>query len=203
MNSSIEESTPASHISDASQEASIMESLLQFYENKEHLQTMHLIITGQSKISLRLVDWFVTNYAKKEYTWYNIIKPNGKEYRFKVYVEYKNTLRSVHKVWLDPFCRCNRVQIPYLNGEYIQTTIGQLNFFRWAITNKVIHYINEHYDEIDADMTSRNSTSKRANSTVSETDGKTRRRKRRTELSVSATKNIKKENVEITISFEK
>jgi uncharacterized protein (UPF0218 family) len=90
-----------------------------------------------------------------------------------------------------------------LNGEYIQTTIGQLNFFRWAITNKVIHYINEHYDEIDADMTSRNSTSKRANSTVSETDGKTRRRKRRTELSVSATKNIKKENVEITISFEK
>ena len=43
-----------------------------FYENKEHLQQIISIINGESKISLRIVDWFVTNYAKKNYTMYKL-----------------------------------------------------------------------------------------------------------------------------------
>ena len=32
------------------------------------------------------------------------------------------------------------------------TTVGQLNFFKWAIENKIIDYIKEHLESIDTDM---------------------------------------------------
>ena len=78
----------------------------------------------------------------------------------------------------------------------IQTTIGQLNFFKWAIDNKVINYIEENYEDILKDMNSRNSTSKKRQNTNNRT------RKKRQELSVSAIKSIKKEKVEIVVKFE-
>ena len=37
-------------------------------------------------MSLRLIDWFVTNWAKKYYTVYDI-NENGKPKRFKVYTD--------------------------------------------------------------------------------------------------------------------
>ena len=114
------------------------------------------IINGQSNISLRIVDWFATNYAKKNFT---ILDNNNK--RFKVYVDYKLKLRAYSKKRFDPFCRWDRINIPYVNGTYIQTTIGQLNFFKWALENKVVQYIEDNYSDIEKDMNTRNSTSKR------------------------------------------
>ena len=52
----------------------LLKNLLEFYENEENLEKMLKIITGESKISLRIVDWFVTNYSKKYFTKYNIIE---------------------------------------------------------------------------------------------------------------------------------
>jgi hypothetical protein len=72
-----------------------------------------------------------------------------------------------------------------------------LNFFKWAIENRVIEYIDENYETIEKDMNSRNSTSKRKELVVD--NSKTR--KKREELSVSATKSIKKEEVEIVVQF--
>lgn len=89
--------------------------------------------------------------------------------------------------------------IPYKNGSSIQTTIGQLNFFKWALENGVIDYIRENYAAIERDMNARNSTSKRkdkSNTTNNHT------RKKREELSVSASKSIKQEHVEITVKFD-
>ena len=88
--------------------------------------------------------------------------------------------------------------IPYTNDTSLQTTIGQLNFFKWAIENQVLEYIENNYDEIELDMNSRNSISKK-NEEESETDNKTR--KKREELSVSACKTIKKESVKIVVKF--
>ena len=73
----------------------------------------------------------------------------------------------------------------------------QLNFFKWAIENRVINYIEDHYDIIENDMNNRNSTSKRKETVVD--NSKTR--KKREELSISATKSIKKEEVEIVVQF--
>ena len=65
-------------------------NLMEFYKNEEYLTKMLKIITGESKISLRIVDWFATNYAKKNYTLYTITDQiNNQMIRFKVYFDYK------------------------------------------------------------------------------------------------------------------
>jgi hypothetical protein len=185
----------------------LLNNLIEFYKHDNNLDNMLKIITGESKISLRIVDWFATNYAKKYYTLYDIELPDKKTEnsdqtsakavkRFKVYIDYKLKLKAYSKARFDPFCRWERISIPYKNGTFIETTIGQLNFFKWAIENKIIKFIEENYDEIEQDMNSRNSTSKRK-----ELVDNSKTRKKREELSISASKSIKKEKVEITVNF--
>jgi hypothetical protein len=175
----------------------LLNNLMDFYKSEEYLDKMLKIITGDSKISLRIVDWFATNYAKKYYTLYTIEDNNDNIKRFKVYFDYKLKLKAYRKRRFDPFCRWERISIPYKGDKYIETTIGQLNFFKWAIENKVINYIEENYDTIEKDMNSRNSTSKRKELKIDNT----KTRKKREELSISATKSIKKEEVEIVVQF--
>jgi hypothetical protein len=170
---------------------------MDFYKDDKYLSRMLKIITGESKISLRIVDWFATNYAKKNYTLYTFSDIHQNIIRFKVYFDYKLKLKAYSKKRFDPFCRWDRISIPYKNDTCIETTIGQLNFFKWAIENKVIEYIEENYDTIEKDMNNRNSTSKRKE-TITD-NAKTR--KKREELSISATKSIKKEEVEIVVQF--
>jgi len=191
-----------------SQNDLLLTNLITFYKQDNNLESMLKIITGESKISLRIVDWFATNYAKKYYTVY-MIEPAGSNSdqksdekmgapkRFKVYNDYKLKLKAYSKARFDPFCRWERISIPYKNGTFIETTIGQLNFFKWTLENRVIKYIEENYDEIEQDMNSRNSTSKRKEMMLE--NSKTR--KKREELSVSASKSIKKEKVEIVVQF--
>ena len=174
----------------------LLNNLMEFYKNDDNLDKMLKIITGESKISLRIVDWFATNYAKKYYTLYSYEDIHGITRRFKVYVDYKLKLKAYSKRRFDPFCRWERISIPYKNGTFIETTIGQLNFFKWTLENKVINYIEDNYDTIEKDMNCRNSTSKRKDNI----DNK-KTRKKREELSVSATKSIKKEEVEIVVQF--
>ena len=188
----------------------LMENLMEFYKNKEHLKFMMNVISGETNISLRIVDWFVTNYSKKNYTVYDIqsLEYTDKIIRFKVYNDYKLKLKAYSKRRFDPFCRWERIKISYDENNYMETTIGQLNFFKWAIENKIIDYIQEHYEEIEKDMNDRNSISKKKDSldnhkessiVLQKDNGKTR--KKREELSISACKCIKKENVKIVVSF--
>ena len=114
-----------------------------------------------------------------------------------MYQDYKLKLKAYSKRRFDPFCRWDRISIPYKGDKYIETTIGQLNFFKWALENKVVDYIDDNYETIEKDMNGRNSTSKRKEMAID--NAKTR--KKREELSISATKSIKKENVEIVVQF--
>jgi len=175
----------------------LLNNLMDFYKDETYLHRMLKVITGESKISLRIVDWFATNYAKKYYTLYTFKDVNDNTTRFKVYFDYKLKLKAYSKKRFDPFCRWDRISIPYKNGTSIETTIGQLNFFKWALENKVIEYIEENYDTIEKDMNSRNSTSKRKEGL----NENAKTRKKREELSISATKSIKKEEVEIVVQF--
>lgn len=198
----------------------LMTNLMKFYDEDNNLETMLTIINGESPISLRIIDWFATNYAKKFFTVYEV----GANRRFKVYVDYKLKLKAYSKRRFDPFCRWDRITIPYSGGTFIQTTIGQLNFFKWALENGVVAYIGEHYSAIEDDMNARNSTSRRNNAinhmtqesmqdaaqdAEEATNGcknssnncNNKTRKKREELSISATKSIKKETVEIVVSF--
>jgi hypothetical protein len=190
-----------------------MTNLLKFYDEDNNLETMLKIINGESPISLRIIDWFATNYAKKFFTVYEV----GVNRRFKVYVDYKLKLKAYSKRRFDPFCRWDRITIPYSSGTFIQTTIGQLNFFKWAIENRILDHIENHYEDIERDMNSRNSSSRRNTTSSTEnsdtsteedalavqpkTDGKTR--KKRQELSERASKCIKKEMVKIVVEFDR
>ena len=138
--------------------------LTKFFCQKINISKLLDIIEGRSKISLRLIDWFVVNYAKK----YNIIynknyynKNNRKEKNkqiksfddlFIVFNDYKSQLKEVSKRHFDPFCRRERIHFYYNKDNYILTTVGQLNFFKWAIENNVLEYISDNLKEIDYDM---------------------------------------------------
>jgi hypothetical protein len=202
----------------------LLQNLMHFYENDENMNKIQTIVNGESRISLRIIDWFVTNYAKKFDTEYTIRMRTGilkdlvEDCKFKVYHRYKLQLKAYSKRKFDSFCRWDRISIPCArNGEecLMETTIGQLNFFKWAIDNKILDYIEMHYDDIERDMNSRNSSSRRNTTSSTEssetstedattptkTDGKTR--KKRQELSVSASKCIKKEMVQIVVTFDR
>lgn len=188
----------------------LLSNLMDFYNHDGNLENMMKIINGESEISLRIVDWFVTNFAKKYYTVYEFTQSIGENEiatRFKVYNDYKLKLKAYSKKRFDPFCRWERISIPYNENQVMETTIGQLNFFKWAIENKIIDYIKSNYELIENDMNKRNITTKKRatlddkleNTTTSVSNSKTR--KRREELSISACKTIKKENVKIIVKF--
>jgi len=200
----------------------LLHKVLRFYNENggENMEKMLSVINGTTNISLRIMDWFVTNYSKKHYTVYDIESVDGApSKRFKVYVDYKLKLRAYSKKRFDPFCRWDRINVPYKNGTtYIQTTIGQLNFFKWAIENQVLRYIHDNYSVIESDMNIRNNTSRKiakshqtSSATVDGCEIKTtadsmtcsanKHRKKREELSTSATKGIKKEFVDVVITF--
>lgn len=212
----------------------LLHKVLRFYnENSgENMEKMLSVINGTTNISLRIMDWFVTNYSKKHYTVYDLEDSGTPAKRFKVYVDYKLKLRAYSKKRFDPFCRWERINVPHKNGTtYIQTTLGQLNFFKWAIENQVLRYIHENYSVIESDMNIRNNTSRKmakshqtSSATVdgceintsgltcdtpppaddddTSTTSKIKHRKKREELSSSATKGIKKEFVDIVITFD-
>jgi hypothetical protein len=180
-----------------SQNELLLHKLMEFYNKNDNLNRMLSIINGESRISLRIVDWFSTNYAKKYNTTYEI----GECERFKVYNDYKLKLKAYSKKRFDPFCRWERIKMPFGDKEFsIETTIGQLNFFKWAIENKIIHFIEENMSEIEEDMNLNNSISKTKKHNDSLENMKNSR-KRREELSISSSKCLKKEKVEVVIKF--
>ena len=194
----------------------LLNNLMEFYNNRSNMDKMKNIINGDSKISLRIVDWFVTNFAKKHYTVYELpIRSvvTGEiidRKRFKVFNDYKLKLKAYSKRRFDPFCRWERISVPYDDKTFMETTIGQLNFFKWAIENLIINFIEENYKDIESDMNIRNNTFKvkevidnECDKTLSkDSSEKTKTRKKREELSISACKCIKKEDVQIIIKFD-
>jgi len=190
------------NISYQTQSELLLKNILTFYENQDNIQEMLKIITGESKISLRIVDWFVTNYSKKYFTNYIIKQNNGENIRFKVYIDYKLKLKAYSKRGFDSFCRWERIKIPFGEGKFIETTLGQCNFFAWCIKNNILKYIDDHFVEIEDDMMKRNSTSKKKEISIDGitiNSGKTR--KKRQELSTSATKTIRIEDIAVELCF--
>lgn len=125
-------------------------TLLKYYDTKENFESFVNILKETSCISLRLIDWFVTKYAKLNevcYEW------QGKD--FHVHTQYKSQLKAYSKRHIDPFCRRERI-ILQKNGIEIVTTIGQMNFFRWAIENGILTYILNNFQALDVHMRSDN-----------------------------------------------
>tara|TARA_B100000085_G_C18421959_1_gene463078 strand:+ start:197 stop:751 length:555 start_codon:yes stop_codon:yes gene_type:complete len=179
-----------------SKEETLINFLLNYYKTK--IVLFKDIIYQNTPLSLRLLDWLVTNYSKKYNIIYPLMNSNEKIY-FNIYLDYKNQLKAYSKKFFDPFCRQKRLIIntttfkwrEYFDEETcdqeIITTVGQLNFFRWFIENKILDYALANIRLIDADM---------INTMASKKKGK------RTVLSPSAVKGIYTNECPITIKFK-
>lgn len=173
----------------------IVRWLQDFYNQPGRLEEVLPILTGTAPISLRLIDWFVTNYSKKHNVAYTLEDAHAP---FAVHFHYKRELKAYSKRLFDPFCRRERISFQVRGQPPIEeTTVGQLNFFRWAIEKGVIRYILEHAADVERDM---NTSFREHYSKEPEEKTPTGRRKRK-EMSQSALKAVNHHAVPVVVAF--
>ena len=147
----------------------IVNSLQKFYTGRTDMKEILPMLKGTSDLSLRLVDWFVTNYSKRHNTVYIL---DGQE--FLVYTNYKSQLKAYSKKLFDPFRRRERILFQIPGEEPFLTTVGKLNFFRWAIEKNVLTYLSLHAPTIETDMNkAMKEQNKARNSTATSTESST------------------------------
>jgi len=176
----------------------LLNSITKYFNTNNEIYKMINIVAGDSNISLSVIDWFVTNYAKKNNIVYEIYE-NGRKKHFNVYLEYKAQLKAYSKQYFDPFCRKERVSFCHdrKNNQCIVTTIGQLNFFKWSLSTNIISYVINNFDDIYHDMV----FNKKRASSESTTSTSSSGRKIRQELSSCATRGLNKHNVPVILTF--
>lgn len=116
-------------------------------------------IVGAHRLSLRMLDWLVTNYAK-----HKALRIPGRD-GGSVYVhdEYRACLAAFRRRHFDPFCRALRrggdgarvaeyATLHYGGDKRIQTCVSQLNFMEWAYRHGVLQYALDNESAIVADM---------------------------------------------------
>lgn len=121
----------------------VISSLQKFYSSHPEIDKVLTYLNGEAPLSLRIIDWFVTKYSRKNFVRYPL---NGQE--FLVYLSYKGQLKAYSKQYFDPNCRRERIMFKIPGYDTFTTTIGKLNFFRWALESNILHYIEEHEDDI-------------------------------------------------------
>ena len=138
----------------SSQENRLIKLIEHFYESFTRIKEFIGIINSKSDISIRLIDYFITKYSKKNKIFYKI-----NNNIFNIYQSYKQQLKIYQKKNFDPFAR--GIRIPYYIGNvWIITTIGQLNFYQWFISNNILDYVvkNKEFIEIDMNKNKKNKT---------------------------------------------
>ena len=142
-----------------SQELMLIVSLEKYYKENNNIKKILPIVRGSSNISMRLIDYFVTNYSKKHRISYNL-KENNSNIIFNVYTSYKSQLKAYNKKYFDPFSRGDRIPF-FFDDDCLITTIGQLNFFRWFTSKNIIEYVIDHLEEIEIDLNNSKSNIKK------------------------------------------
>ena len=163
----------------------ILNELTPFYNDAVIDSFLIPTLQQRSGVSLRNVDWLVTNYAKKA----NVVLKSTNQL-FNVHNEYKTALSYFRRRNFDPFRRRMRVSFQH-GGETHETTVGQLNFLRWARENGVLDFAEKNLSEIEADM--------QASSTANRSEE--RQLKRRRELSRAPSRRVSVYRMDHTISF--
>lgn len=163
----------------------LLSSLTSFYsKNDNYLLTLKDIIDGKFPLSLRMIDWLVTIYAKNNNMVYWICVEDEKIYynlpedkdsnlykKINLYLDYRSQLKSFKKINFDSFRRHDRITFMINNkGISIETTIGQLNFFKWAFNNRVINYALENQKLIYDNMSKTNYKKNKNKSLLSRQD---------------------------------
>ena len=167
----------------------LMNRLDEFFNEREHFEQLVSLLEQTTPISLRLLDWVVTNYSKKNCV-YLKVERNGVVETVNLFLDYKAHLKSFSKRSFDPFCRRERIIVTFDVDEQKRrflTTPAQLNFYKWCIQTGVTQYCSDNLEVLEADMIQ--------NLRV-KTDGI-----RRAEISPCATSVLNRANVSRTVEF--
>lgn len=145
----------------------LMLALSRFFSNEENIQKLLQVVEGKSTVSLRLLDYFVTNFAKKHKT--SIVSPVDSSVVMCVHSSYRSQLKAFSKQQFDPFRRRERIIFEFGEQKHtIETTVGQLNFFRWAIESGVLEFVIHNKDTVESDMYSNSAASTSSRDEISE-----------------------------------
>jgi hypothetical protein len=150
----------------------LMSCLIKFYKDKRNRERMLAIINGKARISLRLIDWFITNFARDNNTSIITVIDGSTTQHYNIHTHYRLQLNAFSKQLFDPFRRRERTEVK-VGNQIIETTVGQLNFFKWLIQNKILDYIEENYNAIENDMMRSQKEKKEEGRQGSEVDSKT------------------------------
>lgn len=176
-----------------------------FFEscNIENMTKMVSIINGESEISLRVLDWFVTKYSKKR-----IECGQSKESEvFDIRISYKSQLKAYKKRYFDPFRRRKKFYYHFdgkkiVSGDQditcVETTLGQLNFFKWAISNDILTYVETNIGQITKAMNLSNKEDKKRRTS----DEKPEKKNNKKTVKINAIKTTKQDEIEIVLTFD-
>lgn len=154
-----------------------LNSLTSFYNKLDDNKVNKMIeiinknknISKDNKISLRLLDYFITKYS----SYHNITLNNSRNDSNPLHVNYKAQLKMYRKKYFDPFRRREKIIFKIKNIEF-ETTIGQLNFFKWAFQYNILDYVDKYKSKIEKSMKNCNKKMKRRkqqnNDIVTESD---------------------------------
>ena len=104
-------------------------------------------------------------------------------------------LKSFSKSRFDPFCRKNKIIFYYTDTDYIETSCGQLCFFRWCFENNILNYVKNNLSIIEQDM-------KNSIKSKNEINNNSPQTKRRQPLSISASRTVNKQYVKYVVTFD-
>ena len=172
----------------------VSKELARFYD-KAKIEKIKPIINQEHDISLRLIDWTLTNYSKKNCIKYKL--SNGRI--IDVFESYKNYMTSYKRnILFDLFRRGKCSKVIYGKGEddFIISGIKQLNSFRCVLEIELIEYIIKNKEKIETDMR----VSLRRSADKKNVKGE-KSRKKRQELSNSIYKKCMKHYYKTTITF--
>ena len=135
------------HVTHAMSEAqqAIMRSMADFFDKKRLQEVLIPLITQESPVSLRVLDFLVTSYAKTR-----LLAIRAESEVVFVHEQYKQRLLQHRRRNFDPFRRMQRTVgtevarycVWFLDdsGQRVESTVGQLNFVAWALSSGVLSY---------------------------------------------------------------
>ena len=172
----------------------LLNSLLEYYKAPSKMQQLMDVIAKKDGLSLRAIDYLCTSFAKQSDVVYYV----GKK-PFNMYLQYQAQLKAYSKVQFDPFRRHKRITIDVpstiLKEGKIETTIAQLNFFRWALNNKVLEYLHNPKNMERVEQHMNNSSKKKEQKQAKKSSNKVAVKNPH-----SAT--LKRHNICVTVTFQ-
>jgi hypothetical protein len=110
---------------------------------------------GGIGVSLRALEWFVTNYARRKCVFVSA-RVDGDVVPRRISSLYRQSLAVYGRRLFDPFNRSRRVLVEAANGEVLKSSCGQLNFIHWAEENGVIAMARSLKLDLEHDMSNLN-----------------------------------------------